>query len=73
VPGVEIRTHGTTLYNSLYRADEQMLVNAHVWGMNAYGAPVWHLRRVSDGGMFDTYSRSFEAAWATAARVGQEG
>jgi transcriptional regulator with XRE-family HTH domain len=73
VPGIEIRTHGTTLYNSLYRADEQMLVNAHVWGMNAYGAPLWHLRRVSDGGIFDTYSRSFEAVWATAASVEQEG
>ncbi|MHA6762671.1 XRE family transcriptional regulator [Streptacidiphilus sp. PAMC 29251] len=73
VPGVEIRTHGTTLYNSLYRADEQMLVNAHVWGLNAYGAPMWHLRRVGDGGIFDTYSQSFEAVWATAAPVEQEG
>lgn len=31
VPGVEIRTHETTLYNSIYRADNEMLVNAHVW------------------------------------------
>ncbi|GGK62844.1 hypothetical protein GCM10010094_24550 [Streptomyces flaveus] len=44
-PNIEVRTHGTTLYNSLYRADDQILVNAHVWGVNAYGAPVWHLRR----------------------------
>ncbi len=65
VPGVELRTHGTTLYNSLYRADDQMLVNAHVWGVNAYGAPVWHLRRHNEGGMFDTYAESFEAAWRT--------
>lgn len=66
VPGIELRTHGTTLYNSLYLADDQMLVNAHVWGVNAYGAPVWHLRRHGDGGMFDTYAGSFDAVWETA-------
>ncbi|MFF0628958.1 helix-turn-helix domain-containing protein [Streptomyces sp. NPDC004296] len=57
---------GTTLYNSLYRADDQLLANAHVWGVNAYGAPVWHLRRNNDGGMFDTYTDSFGAVWGTA-------
>ncbi|WP_223267935.1 XRE family transcriptional regulator [Streptosporangium nondiastaticum] len=67
--GVELRTHGTTLYNSLYRADDQFLVNAHVWGANAYGAPVWHLRRNGDGGMFDMYAESFDAVWATAVPV----
>ncbi|MBT2402695.1 MULTISPECIES: helix-turn-helix transcriptional regulator [unclassified Streptomyces] len=67
VPGIELRTHGTTLYNSLYRADDQVLVNAHVWGVNAYGAPVWHLRRQGTGGMFDTYADSFNAVWETAA------
>ncbi|MEV6326562.1 XRE family transcriptional regulator [Streptomyces sp. NPDC051909] len=69
VPGVEVRTHGTTLYNSLYRADDQMLVNAHVWGVNAYGAPVWHLRRHGNAGMFDTYAESFTAVWETARPV----
>jgi hypothetical protein len=54
VSGIEVRTHATTLYNSIYRADDQALVNAHVWGVNAYGAPVWHLRRSGSGGMFDT-------------------
>lgn len=58
-----MRTHGTTLYNSIYRADDQMLVIAHVWGVNAYGAPVWHLRRTIDGGPFDTYTESFNAVW----------
>lgn len=64
-PGVEVRTHSTTLYNSLYRVDDQMFVNAHVWGVNAYGAPVWHLRRAEGGTMFATYSDSFDAVWAT--------
>ncbi|MFD3939604.1 XRE family transcriptional regulator [Streptomyces sp. NPDC058611] len=69
VPGIELRTHGTTLYNTLYRADDQVLVNAHVWGVNAYGAPVWHLRRHDSGGMFDTYADSFNAVWETARPV----
>ncbi|MBF6290063.1 helix-turn-helix domain-containing protein [Nocardia cyriacigeorgica] len=64
-PGIELRTHATTLYNSIFRADEEMLVNAHIWGMNAYRAPVWHLRRTTDGGLFDTYTDSFEAVWQT--------
>ncbi|MEV8017153.1 helix-turn-helix transcriptional regulator [Streptomyces sp. NPDC086554] len=70
-PGIELRTHGTTLYNSLYRADDQMLVNAHVWGLNAYGAPVWHLRQHSAGRMFDSYAESFNAVWDTATPVAE--
>jgi transcriptional regulator with XRE-family HTH domain len=69
VPGIEVRTHGTTLYNSLYRADDQMFVNAHVWGVNAYGAPVWHLRRTESGGLFDTYADSFAAVWDVATPI----
>ncbi|MER6913731.1 helix-turn-helix transcriptional regulator [Streptomyces sp. NPDC000594] len=72
VPGIEVRTHGTTLYNSLFRADDQLLVNAHVWGVNAYGAPVWHLRRNGAGGIFDTYAQSFDAVWATASLIREE-
>ncbi|MFE3028919.1 helix-turn-helix domain-containing protein [Nocardia tengchongensis] len=68
-PGIELRTHATTLYNSIYRADQEMLVNAHLWGVNAFGAPVWHLRRTLDGGLFDTYTESFNAVWRTAQAV----
>ncbi|MFJ5849049.1 XRE family transcriptional regulator [Streptomyces sp. NPDC092903] len=71
-PGIDVRTHETTLYNSLYRADDQQLVNAHVWGVNAYAAPVWHLRRHETGGMFDTYAESFDAVWATATPAREE-
>ncbi|MFJ2818185.1 helix-turn-helix domain-containing protein [Streptomyces sp. NPDC091279] len=69
VPGVEVRTHATTLYNSIYRADDEALINAHVWGVNAYRAPVWHLRRRGADGMFDTYADSFAAVWAAATPV----
>jgi transcriptional regulator with XRE-family HTH domain len=61
--GVEVHVHATTLYNSLFIGDEQMIVNAHVFGMNAYGAPVYHLRRTGEGGLFDAYALSFQAVW----------
>jgi Domain of unknown function (DUF5919) len=65
-PSIEVRVHDTTLYNSIYRFDDVMLVNTHVWGLNAFAAPVLHLRRLIEGGLFDTYAQSFEAVWATA-------
>src|SRR5215211_1377824 len=64
VPGIEIHLHRTTLYNSIYRADDDLLINAHMWGVNAYSAPVTHLRRLVAGSLFDTYAASFEAVWA---------
>jgi hypothetical protein len=34
-PGGELRFHATTLYNSIYRFDDDILVNAHVYGAPA--------------------------------------
>lgn len=65
LPGIEIRCHGTTLYNSIYRFDEEMLVNTHVCGLMAAHAPLLHLRRLSGGDLFETYSESFENVWNT--------
>ncbi|OPC81270.1 XRE family transcriptional regulator [Embleya scabrispora] len=67
--GVNVRTHGTTLYNSIYRADDELLVNAHVWGVNAFGAPVWHLRRSPGGDMVNSYRQSFDAVWERSSPV----
>lgn len=66
VPTVEIRLHTTVLYNSLYRADDQMLVNPHVYGTAAAQAPVLHLQRHGDSDLFGTYAGSFERVWTTA-------
>ncbi|TWF93371.1 helix-turn-helix domain-containing protein [Saccharopolyspora dendranthemae] len=63
---VEIRTHGTILYNSIYRFDDQMLVNGHAFGSLAGENPVLHLRRVDDGPMWEHYLRSFERVWQEA-------
>ncbi|GAA3422990.1 XRE family transcriptional regulator [Streptosporangium sandarakinum] len=66
VRGLEIRLHHTILYNSIYRGDDQLLVNAHIYGKFATDAPVMHLRKVAGGGMVSTYLDSFEAVWADA-------
>ena len=69
VAGVEVRQHRTTLYNSIYRFDDDMLVNTHVYGYNAATAPVLHLRRLSGGTLFDTYADSFEKVWTASKPV----
>ncbi len=61
----ELRLHDTVLYNSIYRFDNDMLVNVHAYGLLAAYTPVFHLRRV-DGQWFETYTESFERVWATA-------
>lgn len=63
VPGVEVHQHGTPLYNSIYIGDDQMIVNAHRFGMNAYATPLLRLRRSAESGLFDGYAASFEDVW----------
>ncbi|MGH8950747.1 MAG: XRE family transcriptional regulator [Acidimicrobiia bacterium] len=64
--GVQFRLHSTVLYNSIYRADDELLVNPHVYGAPASQAPVMHLRRVAGGSMVRTYLDSFERVWSQA-------
>jgi transcriptional regulator with XRE-family HTH domain len=66
VPGAEFRLHGTTLYNSIYRADDQVIVNTHVYGAMASEAPVFHLRKIPGGAMVSTYLESYEKIWEQA-------
>lgn len=61
-----MRLHDTTLYTSLFRYDDHLLVNPHVWGQPASANPLLHLRGTDDGGWFDNYAQSFEAVWASA-------
>src|SRR5262245_64008583 len=39
-PNVEIRCHDTVLYASIYRADDELMVNTHVYGRPASHSPV---------------------------------
>jgi transcriptional regulator with XRE-family HTH domain len=69
VPGIEFMLHRTSLYNSIFRYDDQMLVNQHLYGTYGYIAPILHLRRVEGGDLFATYLASFERVWETAAPI----
>jgi hypothetical protein len=62
----EIRLHRTVLYNSIYRADDEMLVNQHAYGIPAAHAPVFHLHRSPGTDMFGSYIASFERVWCAA-------
>jgi transcriptional regulator with XRE-family HTH domain len=64
--GAEIRLHREVIYNSLYRADDELLVGQHAYGVPAGRAPVLHLRRAGSGDMAAAYVESFERIWARA-------
>ncbi|MFF2786747.1 DUF5919 domain-containing protein [Streptomyces sp. NPDC058049] len=66
-PGVEVRLHETILYNSLYRFDDDVLVNPHVLGAPAGQNPVLHFRYVPGGRSFRHYMKSFDYAWERSA------
>ncbi|WP_206061247.1 helix-turn-helix domain-containing protein [Nonomuraea basaltis] len=63
IAGVAFRLHRTSLYNSIFRYDDQMLVNQHIYGTYGYLAPTLHLRRLEGADFFDTYVHSFERVW----------
>jgi hypothetical protein len=63
VENIEIRLHRTVLYNSIYRGDDQLLVNQHTYGIPAAQAPVFWLRDADGGEMTSLYIDSFERVW----------
>jgi hypothetical protein len=60
VPGIEMCMHDTTLYAAVLRADDNLLVNPHVFGLPASVAPVMHLRGRERGRVAQTYLMSLE-------------
>lgn len=64
--GIEVRQHESVLYNSIYRFDDEMLVNTHVLGSPAGQNPVLHIQRVTGGHLFDHYLASFDRVWEMA-------
>jgi transcriptional regulator with XRE-family HTH domain len=64
--GVEIRLHRNVLYGFIYRADDELLVSQHAYGIPAGRAPVIYLRRAGDGDLVAAYLESFERIWASA-------
>jgi hypothetical protein len=65
-------------YNSIYRFNDEMLVNTHLFATPAAYAPTMHLRRLAGSDLFDAYgklqqvtasSRSLARRWYEAATM----
>jgi hypothetical protein len=63
-PGIEFRYHAATLYSSIFRFDDEVIVNTHVYGVPGPHAPALHLRKLGAGDLFSTYAKSFTDVWA---------
>lgn len=61
--GVELRTHRTPLYVSIYRADDMMLVNQHTYGLPAMANPVMMLHKIPGQPLFAYYEAAFDRVW----------
>ncbi|MFC7384166.1 XRE family transcriptional regulator [Sphaerisporangium rhizosphaerae] len=70
IDGAEIRLHRTVLYNSIYRADDDLLVNLHTYGTPAAQAPVMHIHAQDDTSTATTYLTSIERTWSEATAPG---
>jgi hypothetical protein len=65
-PGVDIRLHRAVLYNSIYRADDQILVSQHAYGIADERSPVLYLRLAANGDLVTTYRNVFDHIWTGA-------
>ncbi|MFE9641832.1 multiprotein-bridging factor 1 family protein [Nocardiopsis alba] len=66
VGGVEIRTHSTILYNSIYFTEKRVLVNHHVYGFPAAKSPVIEINCGTSPEIARTFKQSFEEVWQSA-------
>jgi len=66
--GCEVRLHSTTLYASLFRYDDEMIINPHAYSSPATANPCLHVHRLPGGPLFDHYAESFERVWESACR-----
>ncbi|WP_345912636.1 XRE family transcriptional regulator [Janibacter sp. LM] len=71
-PGIEARAHDVTVYASIFRFDDNALVNPHALGSPASHSPVLHIRKLDGGRLFDHYIASFERGWSGGRRHSAE-
>lgn len=70
--GFGLRFQDVPLYNSVFRFDDHMFVTPHLFGVPGSQAPLLHLKRVGDGGLFSRFAGHFESIW-DASRPNEEG
>lgn len=64
--GVEIRTHSTPLYVSMFFMDDTLYANHHILGSPAGDNPVIVIPRDLDPEVWESYTNSFEHIWVGA-------
>jgi hypothetical protein len=68
-PGLQIRTHSTPLYTSMFRADDTLIANPHLYGAPASDNPALVIRRHDAPDLWHDYHTAFERVWNTARPV----
>jgi hypothetical protein len=59
-----LRLQQAPLYNSVFRYDDEMLVSTHLYATPGKLAPLLHLRRLGERGLFDRFAQHFEDLFA---------
>lgn len=75
VEGIETRFSATAdaanhVSLSVFRFDNQALVTPHLARLVGHDSPLLHLRKYSDGGMFDRFAEHAEELWSRGVPVG---
>lgn len=65
-PGLQIRTHQTTLYSSIFRVDDRIIVNMHIYGSPGRSNPVMVFTRSDEPGLWTTFEQAFDRVWDNA-------
>ena len=71
IDNVEIRTHSTTLYNSIYSTEQKIFVNQHIYGLPAAKCPVFEISRFASPGISEFYLKSFNLTWEDSMKQGR--
>ncbi|MBV9689109.1 MAG: helix-turn-helix transcriptional regulator [Ktedonobacteraceae bacterium] len=66
---IEIHYHATPMYNSIFHCDNEMFVTPHLYSLPGSKAPLLHLRRLGQHGIFENFATHFERIWATTTPV----
>lgn len=67
-PGIEIREYAAARFNTILRIDDQMLVTLYLWAQSRLQAPLLHLRRQTQNGLFDKFAQHYDALWQDASQ-----
>lgn len=61
--GLQVRTHQTTLYTSIFRVDDNVTANFHIYGSPGRNNPVMTFARNDEPRLWATLEQAFTAVW----------